>query len=368
MGFGRERLDLAPSPTNIRYAEKLRAEILGKIERGTFALGDYFPDSPRAKTDAQSTTFDELFTEWLSIKAPTVQHSTAHHYRQTVTSHHFDSIRSKRVSALDYRTLMSVQASLPTHPKTFNNIATVLKQVLTYAFRAKLMREPLHEHVVMRKTQPPGPDPFSLDEIEVVLANMPTARAKTYFEFEFFSGLRPSEAIALRWSRVDLARGIVRVDVALTRGMEKGTKTNRERAIELTSRAKAALERQLTWKTGEDSRVFSSDEGKAFDDTDDPLNPWWKPALTQSGLRYRDARQTRHTFATICLMAGNTPAWVAQQLGHTPEMFFRAYSRWISGADKGVERNRLDAFLGAGLATAAAKAGTSTGTEAPKTA
>jgi hypothetical protein len=49
-------------------------------------------------------------------------------------------------------------------------------------------------------------------------------------------------------------------------------------------------------------------------------------------------------------------------------MFFRAYSRWISGADKGVERNRFDAFLGAGQVAAAAKVGTSTGTETPKTA
>lgn len=172
---------------------------------------------------------------------------------------------------------------------------------------------------------------------------------------------RPNAACLVR-------RGQHASDIALTRGLEKVTKTSRERAIELTSRAKAALERQLTWKAEGDRRVFSSDDGKAFDDTDDPLNPWWKPALARSGLRYRDARQTRHTFATICLMAGNTPAWVAQQLGHTPERFFRAYSRWISGADKGVERNRLDAFLGAGQVTAAAKAGTNAGTETPKTA
>lgn len=65
-----------------------------------------------------------------------------------------------------------------------------------------------------------------------------------------------------------------------------------------------------------------------------------------SGVRYRDARQTRHTFATICLHAGITPGWVAQQLGHSVEMFYRVYSRWIEGADKGAERRKLDAFLG----------------------
>ena len=33
-GYGRERLDLEPTPGNIKYAERLRTEILGKIERG----------------------------------------------------------------------------------------------------------------------------------------------------------------------------------------------------------------------------------------------------------------------------------------------------------------------------------------------
>ena len=37
---------------------------------------------------------------------------------------------------------------------------------------------------------------------------------------------------------------------------------------------------------------------------------------------------------------------LAMQMGHSPEMFFRVYSRWIQGADQGAERRKLDAFLG----------------------
>ena len=39
-GFGRERLDLTPTPANINFAKRMRAEILGKIERGTFVLAE----------------------------------------------------------------------------------------------------------------------------------------------------------------------------------------------------------------------------------------------------------------------------------------------------------------------------------------
>jgi len=46
-GFSKERLELAPTPANIAYAQRLRNETLGKIERATFALAEYFPSSPR---------------------------------------------------------------------------------------------------------------------------------------------------------------------------------------------------------------------------------------------------------------------------------------------------------------------------------
>ena len=38
-----------PTPPNVRYAVRLRGEILNAIERGTFNYADYFPESPRAR-------------------------------------------------------------------------------------------------------------------------------------------------------------------------------------------------------------------------------------------------------------------------------------------------------------------------------
>ncbi|MBB3642572.1 site-specific integrase [Variovorax atrisoli] len=343
-GYGRERLDLAPTPSNIRYAEKLRAEILGKIERGTFSLAEYFPDSPRAKMDAPSLAFSQVAAEWLKVKAATIQHSTLDHYQQTVGAAYFDSVRDTRMDSLDFRAIMKLTAALPANPKTFNNFATVLRQILEYAFKAKLIREPLHEHVMMRRRQKAQPDPFTLPEALLVLEAMATERARLYYEVAFFTGMRPSELIALRWRNVNLARGQLTVTTALTRGKEKDTKTSVVRTLELTSRALAALKAQHKL-TGQIEHVFTDEDGSIFTTTDEPLRGWWKPAMLRAAVRTRDARQTRHTFATTCLMAGITPGWVATQLGHAPEMFFRVYSRWIVGADHGAEKRKLDAHL-----------------------
>ncbi|RKJ96664.1 tyrosine-type recombinase/integrase [Alicycliphilus denitrificans] len=360
-GYGKEPLPLSPTPANIRYAQRLRLEILGKIERGTFVLAEYFPDSPRvvksAPTPSESPTLGDIFQEWLKVKRPEVQHSTAHHYQQTLDSYHFDTVRKTRADAFTFRELKLLLAELPEHPKTFNNVASVLSMVLEYGHNAKFIAEPLHLQVTMRKYQKPGPDPFTLEEVEHLLSKFRSDRARGYYEFAFFSGLRPSEILALRWGNVDLRAGTVLVDAALTRGKLKGTKTAAAREIELTSRALKVLERQRKLTQLAAGLVFVDEDGAAFTSTDDPLNAWWKPAMKLSGIRQRDARQTRHTFATMCLMAGIKPAWAARQMGHSVEMFYRVYSRWINHADKGAERRKLDGYISAKLGDTKAKTG-----------
>jgi integrase len=56
----------------------------------------------------------------------------------------------------------------------------------------------------------------------------------------------------------------------------------------------------------------------------------WYPTLAKAGLRRRTMYQTRHTFASNALAAGEAPSWVAAMLGHTsPEMLFSVYARYI---------------------------------------
>lgn len=45
-----------------------------------------------------------------------------------------------------------------------------------------------------------------------------------------------------------------------------------------------------------------------------------KPALEALGIRERRQYDTRHTYATLCLLAELNPAFIAAQLGHSLEM------------------------------------------------
>ncbi|MNP80041.1 hypothetical protein D3C76_1780160 [compost metagenome] len=56
--------------------------------------------------------------------------------------------------------------------------------------------------------------------------------------------------------------------------------------------------------------------------------------MKKAGVRYRRPYQTRHTYASMMLSAGEHPMWVAKQMGHSDwTMIARVYGRWMPSAD-----------------------------------
>ncbi|MFS9599291.1 Arm DNA-binding domain-containing protein, partial [Klebsiella variicola] len=59
---------LAPTPANIRYANRVADEIRQKIRFGTYVHADYFPDSEHS-TSGRSITRGEQLDKWLLTQA-----------------------------------------------------------------------------------------------------------------------------------------------------------------------------------------------------------------------------------------------------------------------------------------------------------
>jgi integrase len=60
------------------------------------------------------------------------------------------------------------------------------------------------------------------------------------------------------------------------------------------------------------------------------MNRVWNPALKRAGVRSRTPYQTRHTFATLALSAGEAIGWVSRQMGHSyTKMIIEHYYRFI---------------------------------------
>jgi len=153
-------------------------------------------------------------------------------------------------------------------------------------------------------------------------------------QFAFWSGLRTSELCGFDWADVDWIRGTVHVRFVLTRGLEEpeqDTKTAAgEREVKLLPPAMEALQAQKSFTFLKNREVFQNPKSGERWMGPNPIGLMWASALRRTKVRYRNQYQTRHTYASTLLMAGEHVMWVSKQMGHKDWTFTaRTYSRWI---------------------------------------
>jgi integrase len=133
---------------------------------------------------------------------------------------------------------------------------------------------------------------------------------------------------------VDLEHDRVHVHRAIVRGLEQNTiRTSTARHVLLNSRARAALlqQRALTQLAG--NFVFLDPRyGKPWAEERAFRQSYWAPSLKARELRYRRPYNTRHSYATMTLMSGVTPAFRTTQLVHSVGMLLSTYARWLEAA------------------------------------
>lgn len=341
-----EKLDLKPTAQNVRAAQKTLEEIQRKIASGTFEFADYFPQSPNAK--GSGSTFRQVAQSWMDVQ--TGAKSTVASY-QTAVNYWNGVIGSKLIRDLRASDLKAAVAALDkaVSGKTVNNYMVALRGVFDLADDDRMISSNPAKSLKAAKHQTPEPDPLDAEEMNALLAHIAgryPSEAHSYFEFAFCTGMRPSEIIALQWGNIDWRKRSAKVEAAIVLGEEKGTKTDKVRHVDLSDRAIEALKRQKarTFMLGADALIFTNpNTGEPWSGSQVQRRLYWNPSLRALGMRQRDCYQTRHTYATLSLMAGVNPAYIAKQLGHANlGMLLKHYARWIDGADKGREADKLN--------------------------
>ena len=174
-----------------------------------------------------------------------------------------------------------------------------------------------------------APDPCSTEEMSAIISQL-SAPMANQFTFAFWSGLRTGEVIALRASDLQLEKNRILIRRSLSRCVLKATKTDKQRWVYLLQPAREALERQLALFKAPDGWVFPNPfTGKRWAN-DSKITRRWKKAVAKAGVRYRRPYQTRHTYASMMLSAGENIMYVAQQMGHADwSMLVKVYGQWI---------------------------------------
>lgn len=355
----RPTLALKPNAANLAHARRLRASIVREIADGTFDLAQHFPGYKfRAQHQPEDTPGARTLNDWAdtykALMGRSLEHSSLAVYMRHLRAYWLSEWGHLQPQRITHEMVLKRLAALSEDEmdpqtgtvrkalgrKTQNNVMIPLRGVFALACKALRIADPT-EGIDNLKIQRPEPDPFSAEEVEVVLDQLRRSEGEEmadWFEFAFFAGLRSSEQVALKWANVDLRAGTIVVKDTQVLGKAKDrTKTHRQRTVELNARAAAVIARQR-------ARTQLQAHGHVFATAGKPDKTWrdeqlqwraWNRAMRVCGVRYRAPKECRDTSVTMALQAGADPVWVAAQHGHSLTVMMRDYAKWIPKADRG---------------------------------
>jgi integrase len=362
----REQTALPDTPANRKKVQKLLDRIEGEISLGTFDYQRYFPSSRNAgkfklspmasavqaldaavtgnaqtvhvQGNANTPLFKEFADTWFNEKSVEWRES----YRKGVRANldkalipRFGEMAVGQIAKADilaFRAeLAKVQArgkqTVLSNPR-INKLLNPLRMILNEAADRFNFRTP-YQNIKQLKVKKSDVQPFSLDEVQKILA---VARKdfRNYFIARFFTGMRTGEIHGLKWKCVDFERRLILVRETIIEGRTEYTKNDgSQRDIQMSQIVFDALKEQEKATRKLSEYVFCTRTGAALDHKN-VTNRVWHPLLRHLGLAPRRPYQCRHTAATLWLASGESPQWIAAQLGHTTtEMLFRVYARYV---------------------------------------
>lgn len=340
----RERIKLKPTPANLKRAANHRAAILLAIEDSTFDYAATFPNSKNAarfSTAPITGTVREYLEAWIDAKEKTIKASTANGYRKAINGILVPNLGEIELSQLKRSDVKSMCANMTAGNKRIGNVLSVLRTALDDAVNEdELIQVNPIAGWTYKKNEPPKEDdevdPFTRDEQDRILKQL-TGQEKNLIQFALWTGLRTSELAGLMWQDIDEVRGEFHVRRAITQDSKEAERTKTasgRRTVKLLGPALEAIKEQKQFTRLFDRYVFHNPRTNEHWAGDGPIRKTlWMPALSRAKVRYRRPYQTRHTYASMMLSAGEHPMWVAQQMGHSDwGMIRRIYGKWMPDA------------------------------------
>jgi integrase len=279
-------------------------------------------------------TLKSFLETWLKTKVD-VRARTLHDYAVRLKADVIPELGSVRLSDVTPLTVNTLYAKLMQErgysPRTVRYTHSVLhhalEQAVTWGF---LVRNPTTHATLPRQTRRP-PNVLGAEQIAKLLRETTNDTLHALWTLLLTTGLRPGEALALKWS--DVVNKAVAVRRTLC-GNGKGSYTVVEaeaktrgsiRTVTLPQTTLDALEvhrrrqAESVLRTGERYErrdfIFASTVGSPLDPA--YVRRQWSATVKRLGLPRVRLYDTRHSHATALLTRGVNLAWVSERLGHS---------------------------------------------------
>ena len=317
-----------------KKAEKYRCKIVNEKEEGKL-------------TRDGKTLFGDHFEAWLGVVKNRVKQKTFLDYQDRMRLYvlgqddegnldKYKGLGKVRLDRIDAKMIQEIYTKMSEKglsSRSVRYVHTILRNCLQLAVKWKMIPEnpaalctedlPENTKEEMKYLTP--------DQVSIFMQEANWSPLRPFFSLMLASGMRPGEALGLKWSDVNFKNKRVTVNRALVRyrkgGWElKDTKTGQGRTIPLPASTVEDLRQHkidqdeaiLEAKPGKYNNqgfVFAAENGEPLSDRN--INQrHFKTILERAELPNIRLYDLRHTCATLLLSAGINPKIVAERLGH----------------------------------------------------
>ena len=330
-------LGLADTPENRVRGESIARQMQLDMLSGNFdsTLGKYKPHTHLTVVETikpkQALDLAQLWDKYSEFKKPQISPST---YVKDFTKHknHINKLPSKSLEdsgkIRDY-----LLANLT--PNAAKRVLTQIKACCDWAVEEKLIST--NPFSGMKIKTPKGlseekdVNPFTREERDLIIktfaASIHYCHYTNYVRFLFFTGCRPSEAIALQWKHIEKNVIFFRQSVVVSENgleLKEGLKTQKKRNFPINSELQSILDNMSPENVNPEDFIFTSPKGK-FIDQHNFANRAWKSVLEECKIPYRKPYQTRHTYISLCVECHMNSTAIARWTGTSTKMIDNNY-------------------------------------------
>lgn len=292
----------------------------GRIESRGMTVGNYLDHWLSTKQDLRDNTLKMYRASILYIKAG------------------LGHIKLTKLTATQVEIWQASLVAKGLSATTISHARTIFSSALKSAVRKEMIRTNAVKATDGPKQKKPKLHPLSIEESLQFVTACQGAKSGLLFELSLACGLRPEEAIGLRWQDVDLsaARGSLRVRQVIhtmkpvewaayepkTDNSERCVVFPAELAAKLNEHRRAQLELKLKagqfWQNND--LVFTNGIGEPV--RYNTIYGHFRKIVKRAGLTGKVTPYTlRHAFVTLSLVAGIDIKTVSREVGHSKPSF-----------------------------------------------
>lgn len=283
-----------------------------------------------------SLTAAELFQKFTDWKRRQITKRSLVKYLglQKLVKQHFKAKQADAITedqALDFRDWLLNELASTTARERIG----MMRSCWSWAIGRKLLTDNPWVNVRVKSSPRKRPQPFTQEEYAKILDGFREIcpHYLGYVMFVMGVGCRLGEASGLRWGHLSSDCSKIWIGESWGRGERKTTKTNKDRAFELSPVLTDMLKGRRPASADADDLVFTSAEGEPIDDHNFRRR-YWTPVLESVGVPYRKPYSMRHSFISQAFDQGWSVSEIASITGNSEETILRSYTGGVRGRVK----------------------------------